>query len=78
MGTAINVFSMEDIGNLCRKPLTEKYTSQNEIISVLNNELWHIANLCFPLRRAYLFNLLLSHHLLIQAPTWRALLSFLV
>ena len=33
-------------------------------------------NLCFPLRRAYLFTFMLSHHPLIKSTSWRALLSF--
>ena len=35
------------------------------------------ANPCFPLRRDYLFTFMLSHHLLLQAPDLRAILSFL-
>ena len=33
-------------------------------------------NLCFPLRRAYLFTFMLSHHPLIKSTSWRAPLSF--
>ena len=33
-------------------------------------------NPCFPLRRAYLFTFMLSHHPLIKSTSWRAQLSF--
>ena len=34
MGTAINMFSMEDIGNLCREPLTGKVHLSNVKLSL--------------------------------------------
>ena len=47
MGTAINIVGMEDIENLCRKPLTGKLHSQNQFISDLSSELWYMLSLCF-------------------------------
>ena len=48
MGTAINMFSMEDIENFVVKPLTGKVHLSNEIISILSYELWHISKSMLP------------------------------
>ena len=45
-------------------------------ISILKSSFGTSANPCFPLRRAYLFTFMLSHHPLIKSTSWRAQLSF--
>ena len=45
-------------------------------ISILKSSSGTSTNPCFPLRRAYLFTFMLSHHPLIKSTSWRAQLSF--
>ena len=45
-------------------------------ISISKSSSGTSTNPCFPLRRAYLFTFMLSHHPLIISTSWRALLSF--
>ena len=45
-------------------------------ISISKSSSGTSTNPCFPLRRAYLFTFMLSHHPLIKSTSWRAQLSF--
>ena len=78
LGTATNVFSMEDSDSWWSQSKQEKCIPQNFIYLCFKNlSSGTSANPCFPLRRDYLFTFMLSHHLLLQAPDPRAILSFL-
>jgi len=78
LGTATNVFSMEDSDSWWSQSKQEKCIPQNFIYLCFKNlSSGTSANPCFPLRRDYLFTFMLSHHLLLQAPDLRAILSFL-
>jgi hypothetical protein len=73
---ANNVFCMEDIENLCRNIDRKGTPLKNVFIPVLSFELWHLYKSLLPSVKG--LSMLSSHHLFIQAPTLRALLSFLV
>ena len=69
LGTATNVFSMEDIDNWWSRSIQEGCISQNIIYLYFKNLSSRTSkNHCFPLRRDYLFTFMLCHHLLKQAP----------
>ena len=52
------------------------YRSKCYSISILKSSSRTSTNICFPLRRAYLFTFMLSHHLLIKKHPLESALSF--
>ena len=55
---------------------SESIPLKMSFISISKSSSGTSTNPCFPLRRAYLFTFMLSHHPLIKSTSWRAQLSF--